>query len=79
MCPTQIAGLTGETTGDSDPPIVREVNRFITIISTIAITIGVVFLGVGIGMGVMTVVQVRGRGCGGRGGGTGIQSQLRPT
>ncbi|KAG2438556.1 hypothetical protein HXX76_005107 [Chlamydomonas incerta] len=53
----QIAGLTGETTGDSDPPIVREVNRFITIISGIAITIGVVFLGVGLGLGVMTVVQ----------------------
>ncbi|GLC38270.1 hypothetical protein PLESTM_000706100 [Pleodorina starrii] len=53
----QIAGLTGETNGDSQPPIVREVNRFITIISAIAITIGVVFLSVGIGMGVMGVVQ----------------------
>ncbi|EFJ52783.1 hypothetical protein VOLCADRAFT_78789 [Volvox carteri f. nagariensis] len=53
----QIAGLTGETQGDSQPPIVREVNRFITIISGIAITIGIVFLAVGIGLGVMTVVQ----------------------
>ncbi|GLI63034.1 hypothetical protein VaNZ11_005895 [Volvox africanus] len=53
----QIAGLTGETQGDNQPPIVREVNRFIFIISAIAITIGAVFLAVGIGMKVMTVVQ----------------------
>ncbi|KAG2500240.1 hypothetical protein HYH03_001818 [Edaphochlamys debaryana] len=53
----QIAGLTGETNGDNQPPIVREVNRFIAIISTIAITIGVVFLSVGIGIGIMKVVE----------------------
>ncbi len=54
----QIAGLATETQGDNQPPIAREVNRFITIISAIAITIGAVFLGVGIGVDVMTVVQV---------------------
>lgn len=54
----QIAGLTGESgTGDTTPPLIREVNTFIKYVSVIAILLGITFLGVGIGLGVQTVVQ----------------------
>eukprot|EP00199_Chlamydomonas_sp_CCMP681_P000009 CAMPEP_0119101430 /NCGR_PEP_ID=MMETSP1180-20130426/476_1 /TAXON_ID=3052 ORGANISM="Chlamydomonas cf sp, Strain CCMP681" /NCGR_SAMPLE_ID=MMETSP1180 /ASSEMBLY_ACC=CAM_ASM_000741 /LENGTH=1208 /DNA_ID=CAMNT_0007085549 /DNA_START=49 /DNA_END=3675 /DNA_ORIENTATION=+ len=54
----QIAGLVSDSgDGDTKPPLIQDIDRFIRWVSAAAITLGIAFLGTGLGLGVQTVVQ----------------------